>query len=82
MATRIFCEAPSERRGHASADNGAAAALKLGEVRSVVAFASARGGVGKSAICVNVAAALAMAGRKVALIDADLNSPACSGCLG
>jgi ATP-binding protein involved in chromosome partitioning len=58
------------------------AVLKLPEVRAVVAFASARGGVGKSAICVNVAAALAMAGRKVAIIDADLNSPGLLGMLG
>jgi ATP-binding protein involved in chromosome partitioning len=69
-------------RTDAVADNGAAAVLKLGEVRSVVAFASARGGVGKSAICVNVAAALALAGRKVALVDADLNSPGLLGMLG
>jgi ATP-binding protein involved in chromosome partitioning len=83
LATRIFCEVPSEKtRADASADNGAATVLKLGEVRSVVAFASARGGVGKSAICVNVAAELAMAGRKVALIDADLNSPGLLGMLG
>ena len=58
------------------------AILKPVEVRAVVAFASARGGVGKSAICVNVAAALAMAGRKVAIIDADLNSPGVLGMLG
>jgi len=51
-------------------------------VRAVVAFASARGGVGKSGICVNVAAALAMTGRKVAIVDADLNSPGLLGMLG
>ena len=48
----------------------------------MVAIASARGGVGKSAICVNVAASLAIAGRKVAIIDADLNSPGLLGMLG
>ncbi|MGZ6194454.1 MAG: P-loop NTPase, partial [Candidatus Binataceae bacterium] len=51
-------------------------------MRAVVAFASARGGVGKSGICVNVAAALAMTGRKVAIVDADLNSPGLLGMLG
>ncbi|MGH7913517.1 MAG: P-loop NTPase [Candidatus Binataceae bacterium] len=83
MTTRIFCEAPSERTpANISADSGAAAILKPAEVRTVVAVASASGGVGKSAICVNVAAALAMAGRKVAIIDADLNSPGLLGMLG
>ena len=83
MTTRIFCEARSEAASAgAGAENGAAALLKLPEVRAVVAVASAKGGVGKSAICVNVAAALAMAGRKVAIIDADLNSPGLLGMLG
>jgi flagellar biosynthesis protein FlhG len=38
----------------------------------VVAVASGKGGVGKSVIALNVAAALAGRGRRVALIDADL----------
>jgi ATP-binding protein involved in chromosome partitioning len=82
LATRIFCEARSGGTPAVSAENGAAALLKLPEVRAVVAIASARGGVGKSAICVNVAASLAIAGRKVAIIDADLNSPGLLGMLG
>lgn len=83
MATRIFCKARAEGTpAGASAENGAAALLKLPEVRAVVAIASARGGVGKSAIGVNVAAALAIAGRKVAIVDADLNAPGLLGMLG
>lgn len=83
MATRIFCEARPERTPTgATAENGAAVLLKLADVRAVVAVGSARGGVGKSAVCVNIAAALAMAGRKVAIIDADLNSPGLLGMLG
>ena len=83
MTTRIFCESrPEIVPAGVSADNGAPAILKLAEVRAVVAIGSARGGVGKSAICVNLAAALAMAGRKVALVDADLNSPGLLGMLG
>jgi ATP-binding protein involved in chromosome partitioning len=83
LTTRIFCEARSEGTpAGASGDNGAAAILKLAEVRTVVAVASAKGGVGKSAICVNLAAALAMAGRKVAIVDADLNSPGLLAMLG
>jgi ATP-binding protein involved in chromosome partitioning len=83
LTTRIFCEARSERTpADANVDNGSAAILKPADVRAVVAIGSARGGVGKSAICVNVAAALAMAGRKVAIVDADLNSPGLLGMLG
>jgi ATP-binding protein involved in chromosome partitioning len=38
----------------------------------VYAFVSGKGGVGKSSVTVNVAAALAAAGHKVGLIDADI----------
>ncbi len=54
----------------------------LAEVKSVIAIASAKGGVGKSALTVNLAAVLALAGRKVAILDADLNSPAIVTMLG
>jgi ATP-binding protein involved in chromosome partitioning len=54
----------------------------LGGVKSVVAVASAKGGVGKSALTANLAAVLALAGRKVAILDADLNSPSIVGMLG
>ncbi|MGC1191047.1 MAG: P-loop NTPase [Candidatus Binatus sp.] len=51
-------------------------------VGATIALASARGGVGKSMLAVNVAAALAMKGRKVAIVDADLNSPSITAMLG
>ena len=54
----------------------------LAGVKSVVAVASAKGGVGKSALTANLAAVLALAGRKVAILDADLNSPSVVGMLG
>jgi ATP-binding protein involved in chromosome partitioning len=52
------------------------------DVAATLIFASAKGGAGKSVIAVNVAAALALKGRKVALIDADLNFPSVSAMLG
>jgi ATP-binding protein involved in chromosome partitioning len=83
LATRIFCEArPEGALASAGAENGETAPLRLPEVRAVVAIASAKGGVGKTAICVNAAAALAIAGRKVAIVDADLNSPSVLAMLG
>src|ERR1700688_1578874 len=47
----------------------------LAGVGATIALASARGGVGKSMLAVNIAAALALKGKKVAIVDADLNSP-------
>lgn len=54
----------------------------LAGVSATIALASARGGVGKSMLAVNIAAALAMKGRKVAIVDADLNSPSVLAMLG
>jgi ATP-binding protein involved in chromosome partitioning len=41
----------------------------------VVAVASAKGGVGKSTVALNLAAAMAMLGRRVGLLDADVYGP-------
>lgn len=54
----------------------------LASVKSIIAVASAKGGTGKSSIVVNLAAALALEGRKVAILDADLNSPSIVAMLG
>jgi Mrp family chromosome partitioning ATPase len=53
----------------------------LSGVGATIALASARGGVGKSMLAVNIAAALALKGKKVALVDADLNSPSIAAML-
>jgi ATP-binding protein involved in chromosome partitioning len=48
---------------------------RLAQVRHVVAVASGKGGVGKSTLTFQLACALHAAGRRVAVLDADLNGP-------
>src|SRR3954454_7513315 len=50
--------------------------------RTVIAIASGKGGVGKSTVSANLAVALARAGRKVGLIDADVYGPSQPTLLG
>ena len=50
-------------------------AERLAGVDAILAVMSGKGGVGKSAVAVNLAGALAQQGRRVGLLDADLNGP-------
>ena len=54
----------------------------LAPVKATLALASAKGGTGKSLLAVNIAGALAQAGRKVGIMDADLNAPSILPMLG
>ncbi len=51
------------------------APIKIPGVERIIAIASGKGGVGKSTIAANIATALAAAGRRVGLLDADVYGP-------
>lgn len=68
-------EAPGQGHGHSHGGDPNALPKLLGQVKHVVAVASGKGGVGKSAVASNLAVALAAAGYRTGLLDADIYGP-------
>lgn len=78
-APSITAAPPGVRRGHGEDPNGE---KFLPTVRHVIAVASGKGGVGKSTVAVNLAAAFASMGLRTGLIDADIHGPSLARMLG
>lgn len=47
----------------------------MGKIKNKLVILSGKGGVGKSTVAVNIAAALSLAGKKVGLLDVDVHGP-------
>jgi len=56
--------------------------VRMASVAHSLAVMSGKGGVGKSAVTANLAAALAMLGHRVGVLDADINGPCMAKMLG
>lgn len=57
-------------------------AARMASIRATVAVVSGKGGVGKSSVTANLAAALTARGLAVGVLDADLNGPSLGKMLG
>jgi ATP-binding protein involved in chromosome partitioning len=56
--------------------------IKMSKIKHKIAIISGKGGVGKSTITVNLAAAFAKSGRAVGILDADIHGPSVPRLLG
>jgi ATP-binding protein involved in chromosome partitioning len=55
---------------------------RMGKIKHKIAIISGKGGVGKSTVTVNLAAAFALQGKRVGVLDADIHGPSVPRLLG
>ena len=79
---RLKTAALSPQAVHQIRPNAPVATERPAHVRRVLAIASGKGGVGKSTVAVNLAAALAARGLAVGVLDADVYGPSLPTMLG
>jgi ATP-binding protein involved in chromosome partitioning len=80
-ATRPSAAPPAHGHAHGPGAHAPAKQLVPG-VKSIIAVASGKGGVGKSTTAVNLALGLAALGRQVGILDADIYGPSMPRLLG
>ncbi len=77
-ASVVFTAKRESQAAPAAAPSG----MLLSNVKSIIAVASGKGGVGKSTVAVNLAVSLARAGLKTGMLDADIFGPSLPRMLG
>jgi ATP-binding protein involved in chromosome partitioning len=81
-AKRVEDEIRTAALGTAGVEEARVAMTAAQVARTLIAIGSGKGGVGKSTVSANLAIALARAGKKVGLIDADVYGPSQPTLLG